>query len=518
MSAYFAYIRVSDPKQERGASLPEQREDIERFAARRGLTITRWFTESRTAAKAGRPAFSEMLRLLKSGRADGAIFHKIDRSSRNRTEWAGINELFDSGVDVLFAHEGVDMHTRSGRVAADVQAMLAVNYIDNLRDEVRKGQRGRVKQGLYPWAAPPGYRNNGEGAVKTIDPVQGPLAQQAFELYATGRFNKQELAAEMRRRGLRMHRKDGAVPVTKNGIASMLRNPFYIGLIRVKRWDETFKGTHEPLISKRLFDRVQALLDGKAHTKTIKNDFVFRRMVPCPHCGRNLVGEIQKARYVYYRCHTDGCTVSIPERTIIATVCEALIPLQFSDAEASALEREIERLVKKLGREQVSQTNTIELQLRQTEERLMRLTDAFVDGDVERDIYRRRKEKLLQEQVQLDEAKRMQSRDARHQAEELRVYLELARTALLSYELGSVEEKRDLLREVTSNWCVDGKKVSVELRSPYREIAARNEILFCGEQRTVPRTPIGVTTTVGGKGDSSVRGFVEALFDAIGSM
>ena len=51
-TTFYGYIRVSTARQgERGVSLQEQRESIERFALRNGFTISRWFEERETAAK-----------------------------------------------------------------------------------------------------------------------------------------------------------------------------------------------------------------------------------------------------------------------------------------------------------------------------------------------------------------------------------------------------------------------------------------------------------------------------------
>src|ERR1700751_4170741 len=91
MKKFFGYIRVSTVRQgERGVSLQEQRDTIERYAARNGLEITRWFEERETAAKRGRPIFAAMLKLLRSRRADGVVIHKIDRSARNLRDWADL--------------------------------------------------------------------------------------------------------------------------------------------------------------------------------------------------------------------------------------------------------------------------------------------------------------------------------------------------------------------------------------------------------------------------------------------
>lgn len=67
--------------------------------------------------------------------------HKIDRGARNLKHWVTIGELMDQGVDVRFVHDNLDMQTRGGRLTAD--------FIRNLRDEVKKGIQGRLRQNLY---------------------------------------------------------------------------------------------------------------------------------------------------------------------------------------------------------------------------------------------------------------------------------------------------------------------------------------------------------------------------------
>jgi DNA invertase Pin-like site-specific DNA recombinase len=204
MKSCFAYVRVSTARQgEQGVSLQEQRDAIARYAQRNNLAITEWFEEQETAAKRGRPVFARMVARLRAGRASGVLIHKIDRSARNLRDWADVGELVDRGVEVHIAHEALDLKSRGGRLTADIQAVVAADYIRNLREETRKGFYGRLKQGIYPRPAPLGYCDQGAGLPKTLDPVKAPLVRVAFELYATGRYGLRALAAELFARGLR---------------------------------------------------------------------------------------------------------------------------------------------------------------------------------------------------------------------------------------------------------------------------------------------------------------------------
>lgn len=163
MKTCFGYIRVSTQKQGEGVSLDAQKDAIQAFAHGKDLTITKWFEEKQTAAKGGRPIFNQMLTQLKRGAASGVIIHKIDRSARNLRDWAMLSELPDAGISVYVATESLDYTSRGGRLTADIQAVIAADYIRNLREEIIKGLHGRLKQGLYPFKAPVGYLDQGKG-------------------------------------------------------------------------------------------------------------------------------------------------------------------------------------------------------------------------------------------------------------------------------------------------------------------------------------------------------------------
>lgn len=338
MKGCFGYVRVSTLKQGDGVSLDAQKDAIIEYANRRGLAISQWWEEKETAAKQGRPVFNRMVAELKRGEAKGLVIHKIDRSARNYHDWAVISDLADSGVDFHIATESFDFNTYGGRMAADFMAVVAANYVRNLKQEIRKGQQGQLKIGLLPWAAPIGYRNNGRAQVKTPDPVTAPLVRQAFKLYSDGTQSIRSLVDEMKKRGLRT---TSGRPLSKGGIEKMLSNPFYCGIIRVRRSGHTYPGAHEPLISPTLFQRVQDIKSGKNIKKVTRHNHLYRGLFRCKHCSRSLIGESQKGR-VYYRCQTKDCaTKTVREDCVDNAVIGLLKTLSLSEADLTIIEQRL---------------------------------------------------------------------------------------------------------------------------------------------------------------------------------
>lgn len=482
---YLAYIRVSTPKQgEKGVSLQEQRAAIERYAKHNGLQVTEWFEEKETAAKRGRPVFGKMIKRLKRDTVGGVIIHKIDRSARNLKDWADLGALIDRGIEVHFANESLDLTSRSGRLSADIQAVVAADYIRNLREEARKGFYGRLKQGLYPLPAPIGYLDRGSGKPKEPDPERAPLIKRLFELYATNTYSLTTLCEEAQRLGLRSRR---GGTYSRSALSNLLNNPFYIGIIRIKKTGETFQGVHEPLISAALFNRVQRVLKGKTNKKVSVHNFLFRRLFSCVHCGYSLVGERQKG-HIYYRCHTKGCpTTGIREEAVEEAVHRNLQGLQFSSEEKRYIASEIKRRGEECKREHEAILRARKLALGQLDTKLNRLMDAYLDELIDKDLFEHRKEGLLLEQKQIQDQVVALEEDHGLLLKSLEDFLELAGSALLTYETAIADEKREMLKIVTSNRTVDRKKVDIKLSLPFRMIAERSKSANGAPQRDIPR-------------------------------
>ncbi|MEK7793582.1 MAG: recombinase family protein [Candidatus Hydrogenedentota bacterium] len=477
MKQVFGYVRVSTVRQgERGVSLQEQRDAITRYCATHNLTLAQWFEERETAAKSGRRQFNEMLRQLDKGSVAGLVLHKVDRGARNLGDWARLGDLLDRGVEIHFANEGLDLNSRGGRLSADIQAVVASDYIRNLREEVMKGFYGRLKQGYYPRPAPLGYQDNGAAKPKTPHPIYGPLVKRAFELYATGQYGLVLLLDKLYTEGLR-NRNGG--PVSRSALAKVLRNPFYIGVIRLRRTGETYAGLHPPLISKALFDAVQAVLDGKAPVRSATHDFVYRRTLTCAACSRSLTGERQKGR-VYYRCHGRRCPKTSVREDNVETVFEShLQTLTFTPAERTAIQMEIAGIGAEQNQEAERVARGLRLQLDALEQRLQRTTDAFIDQLLDKESFAERKETLLAERVELRETlNRVERGETRFDALLSQVF-ERADLAWLTFKMGSPQKKRELLDSISSNRKVRGKIVCVELK-PVFQLVANRSLNDCG--------------------------------------
>lgn len=455
MKKCFGYVRVSTQKQGEGVSLEAQRDAIDAYAKRNDLLIGRWFEEKVTAAKSGRPVFTAMVKDLIKGRAQGLVLHKIDRGARNFADWAKIGDLSDAGIDVHFASETLDFRSRGGRLSADIQAVIAADYIRNLREETMKGMRGRLKQGLCPWGAPLGYKNNGGGKVKTVDPLVAPAVKRLFELYATGQHSLRSLVIEAHQSGF--HTATGR-KLSKHAIEALLSNPFYCGILKVRSTGETYAGMHAPIITVALYEQVQAIKLGKAGKKVAKHQFLYRGLFRCTECSRMITPERQKG-HVYYRCHTVECTTAVREELVDAAVSGFLSMLAFSRNDLEAIERS---LGESINADAIKvERQALAVRIEQAKERLSRLTDVFVDRHIDEATFHTKQETAHLELRRLEELHSSAKQEGTQLTDAVK-FLELVRSLATLYESGSTTEKRIIVDLATSNRRLDRKNVVLE--------------------------------------------------------
>jgi site-specific DNA recombinase len=289
-----AYARVSSKEQEKeGFSIPAQQKLLQGYAQTKSLRIVQEYVDVETAKQSGRTNFEAMVRYLKQHpNIRMVLVEKTDRLYRNLKDWVTLDEL---DIEIHLVKEGIVLSRESKsseKFVHGIKVLMAKNYIDNLSEEARKGQQEKAEQGIWPAKAPLGYRNvTGLDGKKVIEPdlaVAGTITH-LFGWYATGTLSLKEAAAQARAAGLVHRRTGGPLPVST--IHWILRNRLYTGDFD---WNgRRYKGRHQPLVSKELWDRVQGVLDGRNARKIRHNkrDFAFSEAVNLCSIGKFLFAE-----------------------------------------------------------------------------------------------------------------------------------------------------------------------------------------------------------------------------------
>ena len=297
------YARVSSKDQEReGFSIPAQLKYLREYALKNDFQVLVEFVDIETAKATGRKKFGEMLTFFRRHHGCRAlIVEKTDRLYRNFRDCVTLEEL---DLEIHLPKEGqiISKEAKSqAKLVHGIQVVIARNYIENLKEEVKKGMREKAEQGIYPSRPPMGYRNNKLQHTIEVDEIRAPLAQRMFALYATGQYSLTSLRKALKR--------EFSLDIGKGHLDRLLKNPFYKGQFW---WEEKlYSGTHTALVSTDCFEQVQRVFRGHNKVRYGARDFAYRGLLTCAYDNCKVTAEIKRERYTYYRCtgHRGKCAL-----------------------------------------------------------------------------------------------------------------------------------------------------------------------------------------------------------------
>ncbi len=474
------YARVSSKEQDReGYSIPAQLDLLRNYAQNQGITILQEFVDVESASVCGRPLFGEMLSFLKKNRSRcyTILVEKTDRLYRNIRDYGTLDEF---GVTIHFVKEGsiLSPASRSSeQFIHGIKVLMARNYSQNLGEETHKGMLQKARSGLYPSFAPAGYRNvEGPDGRRIIAPNgDAQTIGWLFDEFSSGRHSLKALAAKAR--GER--RTVGGRKLHKSTLHQILHKPIYYGDFD---WDGvTYKGTHEALTSREIWDKVQTLLDRRAETKQhpIKHDFTFTGFVRCGHCGCSLVGELKKKKYVYYHCtgHRGKCPEPYTREEAMqdqfaATLRQLVIPpgvliwLQDAVAESDLNERGArEREVKRL-----------EEQHRRVEAKLDMMYEDKLEGRISDDIYDRRAQDLRLQDAELVRRINEIRSTTPPPVQQAIDLMDLTSRAADLFLIQPTHEKQQFLRLVLKSASWQDSRLQTEFEEPFNSLKRSNQL------------------------------------------
>ena len=270
-----------------------------------------------------------------------------------------------------------------------------------------------------------------------------------------------------------------------SAVETILNNPFYTGVIRMKRSGMTYRGVHERIIAANLFERVQVIKSGKAAgPKVTRHDHTYRGLFSCGHCAGPMVPELQKG-HVYYRCQARECpTKTVREEAIEAAIEACLLRSELSAPDMDNFTARIEAWI--AADEDQEREKGLQLRKANIQDRTDRLTDALIDRLIDREAFADRRQRLALEEEALDEERR-ELGDKVTKAEHMRTLIELANSLVRSHRLAETSEKRQLVEMTTSNRHVAGKSIYLEPSNWLDEIENTLGVQFGGPDRDKDR-------------------------------
>src|SRR5581483_1720466 len=466
------YARVSSKEQEReGFSIPAQLKLLQEYASRNDLQIVKEFIDIETAKTTGRQNFDEMVKFLQKNRdCRTLLVEKTDRLYRNLRDAVTLEDL---DIEIHLVKEGqiISKDAKSQtKLIHGMHLVLARHYIENLREEVKKGMREKAEQGIFPSRPPLGYRNNKAERTIEMHPENAAIVKRIFELYASGQYSLSELR--------RIIRTETGKTLSKAHLHTTLTSPFYVGNFV---WGgRLYRGTHPTFIGPDLYDRAQCVLRSHNKPKYGKQEIAFRGLLACARDNCRITAERKKGKYVYYRFtgHRGKCdTPRFREQEISQKLGEVLKSIHIPDPVLTGLQKSLDHDQQRILKEAAIQRTALEQRLSAVRRRMDQAYQDKLDGKIPEEFWERRMSEWSADEQRIRTAINGLQQSPAERVLSAKRILELANKAYSLYLRQNPSEQAKLLRLVLLNCSIDAVNIYPAYRKPFDLIfqRARNE-------------------------------------------
>lgn len=246
MTKVGVYVRVSTEEQaKKGVSLAAQRDALLSYCKTYGYSVYKIYEDKGKSAKniKNRPAMVNLLKDAENHKFDAILIYKLDRFSRSLLDLIlTIQQLKKWDIDFISLQDRIETTSASGKLMFHVISAFAEFERDIIGERTKFGMEKKARDGAIIYRAPLGYTIEDKKLI--VVPEKKKLVIEIFEYFLNNSISLNKLA-----------KKYG---YTVRGITKLLKNKTYLGMIQFDK--ERHKGTHQPIVSKDLFNKVQEKL------------------------------------------------------------------------------------------------------------------------------------------------------------------------------------------------------------------------------------------------------------------
>ncbi|WP_373221804.1 recombinase family protein [Mediterraneibacter gnavus] len=451
------YLRLSsdDGDKAESDSIRNQRSLLQDFVSKHSelSLIEEYVDDGYSGANFERPAFQRMMENVRNHKINCIIVKDLSRLGRNYIETGRYLEKIFPVLGVRFIavndhYDSADTKNDADQIIVPFRNLINDAYCRDISMKIRSQLEIKRKKGeftgsyaSYGYAKDPIDKNH-----LVIDEYAAEIVRFIFNMKMDGysadriamKLNEMGVLTPMEYKrscgfnytcGFRSY-KDAKWCATS--VLRILKNELYVGTmvqgktrkinykvkacmdVRPEDWVRV-EGTHEPIVSREIFECVQNLM--KLDTRTSPEEemiYIFSGLLRCGDCGQNMVHRVVKKKgkqYRYYHCSTyknkEGCTShNISDAKLQKVVLEAIQKQIALLVQADAIMAQIENIpqqqfgVKLLD----SQIRTLNAEVQKYKDLRNNLYQDMVDGIITREEYRDIKQTFTRKMERAEES------------------------------------------------------------------------------------------------------------------
>ena len=317
------YIRLSreDGDKQESESIGNQRNILQRYIKENDLCFVKEYVDDGVSGTTfDRPGFNEMLQDIENKNINMVITKDLSRLGRDYIKTGFyIEDYFPkNNVRYVAITDGIDTYLESNNNdITPFKAIMNDMYAKDISKKIRSVYKEKQKQGEYLCSTTAyGYKKHTSIKNKlVVDRKVKSVVEKIFDMYSNGHGSSEIVNYLNSHQYLSPlgYRKTGIVQDgNKTGynwnevtLCNMLRNEVYIGntvqnkksviSYKVKKIRSVEKenqirvnNTHDPIIDKDTFEKVQCILEKRGTNTKLKYDYLLRGLLYCYHCKRKL--------------------------------------------------------------------------------------------------------------------------------------------------------------------------------------------------------------------------------------
>ena len=498
---YIAYVRKSrEEKDKQILSIEAQIAELREFAKRENLEIVEFVQEAKTAKVPGRENFNEVIKKIEKGFAQGIIAWHPDRLARNSIDGGKIIYLLDTKklLDLKFPSFWFE-NTPQGKFMLSIAFGQSKYYVDNLSENVKRGLRQKLRNGVWPSKATYGYINNFQTRGIDVNNKKSKAIIKAYEMFSDGSKTFTDISNFLFKFNFKT--KNGK-PLNISQVRQILSNKFYVGIMKYN--GEYHEGKHKTFISKQLFQKVQQELKRRNRHFGKSYNFPFLGFIRCKECGAAITAE-QKTKfykgtnrwavYIYYRCTKKFGPCS--QKAITAEEMESEIRHVIKGvALPSSWEKD---WLQWLGRDELlEKQNTgkmIEEMQREVDainQKQNFLLDSYLEQVIDSDTYKQKKNELFEKKLQLSEDLAKLKDNNFNRLEPFREFIFRALQAeKIARAKNTNEELASFVKNVGSDFFLSNRQLRVSFKQGF------DTLQLLGENQSQVPVPFADSRSVG---------------------
>ena len=312
--------REDGDKQE-SESIGNQRKILQRYVKENNLCLVKEYVDDGISGTTfDRPSFNELLQDIESKTIDMVITKDLSRLGRDYIKTGFYLEDYfpKNNIRYVAITDGIDTYIDStNNDITPFKAIMNDMYAKDISKKIRSVLKEKQKQGEYMCSIPAyGYKRHPTIKNKlVIDEQVRDIVEKIFNMYANGygsveivnylNSNKYLSPTGYRKTGLVQDENKTDFNWNEVTLCNMLKNEVYIGntvqnkrsiiSYKVKKFRTVDKeehirveNTHEAIIDKDTFDKVQCIIEKRGTNTKLKYDYLLRGLLYCYHCKRKL--------------------------------------------------------------------------------------------------------------------------------------------------------------------------------------------------------------------------------------